>query len=205
MVAVFFAVFMAGQPPLSGQENVGISTVSPSGFKDSEFTLNIVKNEQDSRMELDYVLRWDFNDFKKFSMSFKGLRSIISPVKGWDITENTRFSFYGFRINPWRVIIKKEKTYVHGSGQAGIADQKPQYKKKLILSLSPLIEDLTDDFDRQVKNVLLEESFKEVIPQWKDADRKSKRMFIRDLLSIEELWQYEEFGSPRKGLEYISE
>lgn len=167
--------------------------------------LNIEKGRYDSRIGLDYSLRWDFSDLKHFRpdrLLFGG----ISAIGKWDITDNTRVKYYGFSTNPWRLIIAKDKAPgaapAAGSPVVGGA-ARPEYRKHLRFSFSPLVDDVRRDFDENLRNLLLESSFNGMSPEWSKVSRENKKGFFQDVLSLD-IWAVPGLGETKKGLEYIS-
>lgn len=195
----------------AGQE---ASTAAPRAA--SPLLLTFSKDSYRSRVGLDYAIRWDFSDLKSLRPGLGLLYSGVKAVAGWDITENTRVEYYGFRTNPWRLIIAKEKkSGGNGNGAAapggngagsGVVTRPPQeYKKKLRLSVSPLVDDLKRNFDDGLRDFLLRSSLKGVSPEWERAGDSGRKAFVKDVLSIGI------FDSPlpvvkqtRESLEYIS-
>ena len=182
---------------------------SPGGPGDSPLTLNISKDSRDSKVGLDYSLRWDFSDLSGFRPSIKTLYSIFSTASSWDITENTRLKYYGFKTNPWRVFIARERPSggagTPGGRAGGGAAASGEYKKHLRLSLSPLVEDFKRDLDENLRDALLNASLKGASPQWSRTSEKNKRMFFSDVLSLG-VWDkpFPLLKESRESLEYIS-
>ncbi|OGS65608.1 MAG: hypothetical protein A3J79_09230 [Elusimicrobia bacterium RIFOXYB2_FULL_62_6] len=167
--------------------------------------LNIEKDGYDSRIRLDYSLRWDFSDLKKLRPSVKNLAGGIAAVGRWDITENTRVRYYGFSTNPWRLIIAKEKAAAPGGSASPVVGGSGghSHKKRLRLSLSPLVDDFTRDFDENLRNLLLDGSFSTLSPEWRKVSRHDKKDFFQDVLSLD-IWAVPGLDKTKKGLEYIS-
>lgn len=175
--------------------------------KNSSLTLNMEKTRHDSELSLDYSVKWDFSDITALNIFSKKFYLSLNPLGGWDITDNTKFKMYGFSLNPWRIIIKKEKEPVGGSGiflnkEAG-ANSKRSYKKRVRFSLYPVYNELTKDMESQIKEILLKESFRGRLPGWEDTDRKTKKLFINDLLSVDDLWDIPGMNKTKEGFEYL--
>ncbi len=200
------AAFCAG--PLRAQTGLEFSTMSVKAVKEeSPLMLNLTKDSRDSRVGLDYAIRWDFSDIAHIRPGLKTLADGISAVRNWDITENTRVRYYGFAANPWRIFIAKEKT-------AGAADpdsrgamtaggEKPEYRKRLRLSFSPLVDDLKRNLDEELRDALLQNALKPAGPQWQHVNTAGKKDFVRDVMALD-LWDVPGLGGAKEGLQYIS-
>ena len=175
---------------------------------ESPLTLNISKDARDSRVALDYSLRWDFSDLRGFRPGINTLYSLFKSASSWDITENTRLKYYGFKTNPWRVFIAKERlapSATAGALGGGAGVPRAEYKKRLRLSLSPLVDDLERDFDANLRDALLNVSFKGASPQWSKISEADKKIFFRDILSLG-VWDapLPLMNEGKESLEYIS-
>ena len=209
--AAFCAAFFAlAGAPLAAQEGVGVSTapVRPES-NESQLMLNLAKDSRESRVSLDYSIRWDFSDLRHIRPNFKTLAEGIAAIGRWDITENTRVKYYGFRTNPWRLFIAKERVAaVPAAGGAGsqitsAGPEAPIYKKRLRLSISPLVDDFKRDLDENLRNVLLQNSLKSTGPEWEKVSTKGKKSFFSDVLSLD-IWNLPGLDTTKEGLEYIS-
>ena len=200
-----------GLPVLA--QNVEFSTMSARVQKEeSPLMLNITKDSRDSRVGLDYSIRWDFSDLAHIRPSFKTLADGIASVRNWDITENTRVRYYGFATNPWRIFIAREKAPVGGAAASGpgnapavteAGSERPVYKKRLRLSFSPLVDDFKRNLDDNLRSVLLQNSLKSAGPQWQHVDTQGKKEFIKDVISLD-IWGAPGLDATKKGLQYIS-
>lgn len=204
------------QGPTPQAEAAG-STVPAAGAAATmpgSLMLNISKNSDQSRVGLDYSVRWDFSDLLSFRPGFRAISSGVKSITSWDITKNTRLSYYGFRTNPWRVIMAEEpaspgsgETLSAGRTGGGIVSRAaPASRKRLRLSVSPLVEDFKRDFSDNLREMLLRDSLKGVSPQWARAGKEGRREFVRDVLSLG-IWDAPLPGMAegRGGLEYLSE
>ncbi|MBU2529719.1 MAG: hypothetical protein KKD35_01665 [Elusimicrobia bacterium] len=173
----------------------------------SSLTLNLEKTWDDSIASLDYSIRWDFSDIAYFNIFSKKFYLSLNPIGSWNITDNTKFKMYGFSINPWRIIIKEEEAPVNATGIFANKEKdeniKPQNKKKVRFSLYPIYNDLTKDLDSQIKDMLLNESFKGRLPGWEQTDRKTKKLFMNDLLFIGDKWDIPVINKSKGSLEYL--
>ncbi|MGD9642419.1 MAG: hypothetical protein AB7V08_06720 [Elusimicrobiales bacterium] len=195
-----------------------VSTAAPAAVQapareQSPLQLIISKDSYNSRVGLDYRIRWDFKDLRSLpSLGFiyTGLKAFYN----WDITENTRLEYYGLRTNPWRLIISREKkngdAAPPGGGEGGespvVKRETPEYRKRLRLSVSPLVDDLKRNLDDSLRDFLLRSSLKGASPDWERAGDEGRRSFVKDVLAIG-IW---DTGLPvlkqaGEGLEYISE
>lgn len=205
---LLLAALCAGAPLCRAQE---ASTAAPAGAQ-SPLMLSFSKDSYSSRVGLDYSVRWDFSDLASFKPGLGIIYSGIKAVSNWDITENTRLDYYGFKTNPWRLIIAKERKSP-AAGEApvtpggGVVSPVPQeYRKRVRLSVSPLVDDIKRNFDDGLRGFLLRSSLKDLSPEWErigDADRKA---FVRDVLSVN-VWGVPLPGvnEAKQGLEYLSE
>lgn len=205
---VFFILTCA---PLAAQEGAAVSTAAPASppQNESQLMLNLAKDSRESRASLDYSIRWDFSDLAHIRPNFKTLAEGISSIARWDITENTRVKYYGLRTNPWRLFIARERVEtVPAAGGAGsqitsAGPGSPVYKKRVRLSLSPLVDDFKRDLDENLRNALLRNSLKATGPQWEKVSRQGQKSFFSDLLSLE-IWDLPVLDTTKEGLEYIS-
>lgn len=172
--------------------------------------LNLTRDSRDARVGLDYSIRWDFSDLAHLKPGLKTLSDGIAALRNWDITENTRVRYYGFAANPWRVFIAKEKvggSFAAGGGTAMTAGgEKPEYKKHLRLSLSPLVDDFKRNLDENLREALLRSSLRQVKtvgPQWRSVGTAGKKEFFKDVGSLD-IWGLPGLDSAKEGLQYIS-
>ena len=194
---------------LSAQSDNSVSTAAVktpvARPEESPLVLNISKDARDSRVALDYSLRWDFSDFSGFRPGVKALYSIFKTASSWDITENTRLKYYGFKTNPWRVFIAKERPEPAGGLRRPGGARQAEYKKHLRLSLSPLVDDFKRNLDENLRDALLNASLAGASPEWSKISEKDKKLFFRDVLSLG-VWDtpLPLVKEGREGLEYIS-
>jgi hypothetical protein len=208
--AAFFAgAVVTCRPVFSEDAQSSTETARPSR-EANPLMLTLAKDNRDSRVSLDYSVRWDFSDLSGFRPGFKTLSDSISAIRDWDITENTRVKYYGFRANPWRIFIAREKVegaapsgVVGGSSLAASGVNSPAYRKRLRLSLSPLLDDFKRDLDENLRNVLLQNSLKAAGPQWQNTSTRNKKAFFQDVLSLG-IWELPGLDTTKEGLEYIS-
>ncbi len=184
-----------------------VSAQEPSS---APLTLNISKDAYKSRVGLDYAVRWDFSDLASFRPRLDTLARGVKALASWDITENTRVDYYGFRTNPWRLIITKQKKAAPAAAEGGASSavltrSEPEYHKRVRLSLSPLVDDLKRNFDEGLRDYLLRSSLRRVSPEWEKAGDTGRKAFVKDVLSLG-LWdaQVAPVQDAREGLEYIS-
>ncbi|OGS09106.1 MAG: hypothetical protein A2270_08520 [Elusimicrobia bacterium RIFOXYA12_FULL_51_18] len=208
--AVLCAVlFVLARPPLIAQEGVKLSTMTAGSQKDeSTLMLNLAKDSRESLISLDYSIRWDFSDLAQIHPSFRTLVDGISAIGRWDITENTRVKYYGIRTNPWRLFIARERVNRvpeagGGSQITAAGPEAPVYKKRLRLSISPLVDDFKRELDENLRNLLLQNSLKATGPQWGKVSTQGKKSFFSDVLSLE-IWDLPVLDTTKQGLEYIS-
>ena len=148
LLALVCARAGAQAPPLRG--GVEASTVPASQaslFQQSNLFLNISKNSERSRVGLDYSMKWDFSDLLSFRPSLSTLLTEVKALTSWDITRNTRLNYYGFKTNPWRLIIAHEDpppaAAAEGPTGGGVVNRAAAGpRKRLRLSVSPLVDDI---------------------------------------------------------------
>ncbi|HAT71961.1 MAG TPA: hypothetical protein DCS63_04015 [Elusimicrobia bacterium] len=183
------------------------AAVSTAPAAQSPLILNISKDFRSTRVGLDYSVRWDFSDLASFRPNLGAVYSGLKAVSSWDITENTRVNYYGLKTNPWRVIIAKEKPAAPVAADGGVVDRGNQvYRKRVRLSVSPLVDDIKRNFDDNLSEFLLRSSLKGVSPEWERIGAQNRRAFVKDVLSLPG-WgsSLPLVGEAREGLEYLSE
>lgn len=217
----FFLVFLLCGPRFSAAQGpvlpvrsepapAAISTATEQG---SALILNISKNARDSRVGLDYTLRWSFRDLLSVRPRLSTIVSGVKAISEWDITENTRVNYYGFRTNPWKMILAREKIPAAGAaaGTDGTAVQNgvvkhSTYRRRVKFSVSPLVDDIKQNFDEQLREMLLLNSLKKTSPTWQKAGKEGREAIVHDVLSLG-VWQAPLPGieQGREGLEYLGE
>lgn len=192
----------------TAQEPSVSSTTYPAP---SPLFLTFSKDSKDSRVGLDYKIRWDFSDLRSLRPGVSLLYSGLKAAENWDITDNTRLDYYGFRTNPWRLIIGKKKETVlepeRTKDGSVIMRATPEYRKRLRLSLSPLVDDFRRNFDKDLRGFLLKSAMSGapgVSRSWEDAGDEGRRAFVGDVLSLG-IWDYDLPGLKQagEGLEYL--
>lgn len=186
-----------------------VSTAAPVS-EASPLMLNFSKDARDSRVGLDYAVKWDFKDLPSFRPRLGALYDGVKAVYSWDITENTRVNYYGLKVNPWRIIISREKAApangtVPAAGEGVVSRPPAEYHKRLRLSVSPLVDDLKRNFDENLGEFLLKSSLRGTSPEWERMGAANRRYLVRDLLSLD-VWKLPVPGvaSARQGLEFVS-
>lgn len=202
----WLSVLLLASAPAAAQPAPETSTAAPASAQ-SPLTLNITKRAEYSRVGLDYSLRWDFSDLAAFRPRLGLLLDGVKALASWDITENTSLNYYGFRTNPWRVIVARERAPAGPAAAGGglvSEGPRPEYKKRLRLSVSPLVDDVKRNFDEGLREFLLRNSLKDLSPEWERAGSAGRKAFVKDVLSLG-IW---DSGIPvvkqaGGGLEYI--
>lgn len=212
MIGILALQAAAGIPPLCRIAYAAQSTPTASGYVPSPISFTFVKDTYDLRFETSYNLRWDFEDIKNI---YPGLvRFVSNPVgsirrTNWDIVDNTRFRLYGLTIDPWEIIIEREAVSTSSSaysGGSGRGAQKPASgRRKFRISFVPVIKDIQRDLDKGIRRGMLEEFFRRMGPPGAGLDYKSKKIFIRDVLSVYDSWDLPDSALPKSGLEYMIE
>lgn len=202
----FLLAAALGGPALCGAQEPAVSTAAPASAA-SPLMLNFTKDARDSRVGLDYAIRWDFNDLPKPSLGalYNGVRAVSS----WDITENTRVNYYGLKVNPWRIIISRDRTAPAGAAPAAeegvVTRPAPEYHKRLRLSVSPLVDDLKRSFDENLGEFLLKSSLKGTSPEWEKMGAANRKALVKGVLALD-VWHLPVPGvaAAREGLEFVS-
>lgn len=205
---LLLAALCAGAPLCRAQAP---STSAPASVQ-SPLMLSFSKDSYSSRVGLDYSIRWDFSDLASFKPGLGIIYSGIKAVTNWDITENTRLDYYGFKTNPWRLIIAKERKSPPGgvtpaAPGGGVVSPVPQeYRKRVRLSVSPLVDDIKRNFDDGLRGFLLRSSLKDLSPEWERMGDANRKAFVKDVLSVN-VWGMPLPGvnEAKEGLEYLSE
>jgi hypothetical protein len=210
-VAVSLCLFyLPYSSPVFAQEGAQVSTAAVRSQQgENPLILTFTRDRLDSRVWLDYSISWDFSDLAGFRPGLKTLSESIVAIGSWDIFENTRIKYYGFRTNPWRIFIARERIKsagpaVGGSQLTASGQNSPVYEKRLRLSFSPLVDDLKRGLDENLRSVLLRNSLKATGPQWGQTSTKNKKIFFQDVLSLD-IWDLPLLDTTKEGLEYISQ
>ncbi|HBE89204.1 MAG TPA: hypothetical protein DDW67_08715 [Elusimicrobia bacterium] len=190
----------------SGAQEASTAPVQSQG----SLKLNLVTDMDGSRMGLDYSLRWDFSDLAGLNpFSLRGYRK-LNPFSGWNIYDNTRWRFYGVSVNPWRAVVSRRKPDISGGapaadGAAGDGNGKREEGRRVWkLSLSPLLDDLRENLDEDLRRALLDAALDPVSDDWDAVSREGKKAFMRDVLSLD-LWELPLMRHPEKGIKYIAD
>lgn len=207
---MFLAALFAGAPFCRAQQPAA-STAAPAGIQ-SPLMLTFSKDAYSSRVGVDYSLRWDFSDLASFKPGLGIIYSGIKAVTNWDITENTRLDYYGFKTNPWRLIIARERKSPGAAetpaspGGGVVSPVTPEYRKRVRLSVSPLVDDIKRNFDDGLRGFLLRSSLKDLSPEWERMGDANRQAFVKDVLSVN-VWGMPLPGvnEAKQGLEYLSE
>lgn len=206
-------LFLALLPPPAPAQETALSTAAARAA--SPLMLTFSKDAYRSRVGLDYAIRWDFSDLKSLTPGLGLLYSGVKAVADWDITENTRVEYYGLRTNPWRLIIAKEKKAggngvgaaapAAGGGNGVVTGATPEYRKRLRLSVSPLVDDIKRNFDDGLRDYLLRSSLKKFSPEWERIGQANRQAVVKDVLSLG-IWRDDipVLGQAKDGLEYLS-
>lgn len=207
----------AGAQSLPPQVEIAGSTVpvaGPAAPEKINLTLNFSTDSDDSRIGLDYSVRWDFKDILSFRPGFKAMSTGFKAVSSWDVTKNTNFNIYGMKGNPWKMILSDKrynKDYsaagITGQAGAGLVNRAPAVsRRRPRTGLSPLIDDFIRNSDEILRDLLLRGSLQGVSQQWEKAGKEGRREFIRDVLSMG-VWDIPMPGvkESMRGLEYLSD
>ncbi len=208
MKTIFLILFIF--PPVARAQAPRVSTSAPVA-EQRPLLLDISKDSYSSRVGFDYSLRWDFSDLLSFRPGLGAIASGVRAITSWDITENTRVSYYGFRTNPWRLIITKEKRIaaagesVRVSSCGVVAPEASGYHNRLRLSISPLVDDIKRNLDASLGEFLLRASLQKASPEWNKMGDVNRKSMVRDILALP-VWDtpLPLVGETREGLEYLS-
>jgi hypothetical protein len=203
-----FALLLPALPCAAQQTDVSTAAAAAQG--PSPLVLNISKDARMSRVGLDYSIKWDFSDLASFRPSLGAVYEGVKAVYSWDITENTMVNYYGLRTNPWRMIIARDKiqtssTQGSGGGETGVVSKTPSaYRKRVRLSVSPLVDDIKRDFDSNLADFLLRSSLSKASPEWEKIGAQNRKAFVKDVLSLP-VWAAPVPGmeQTKEGLEYL--
>ncbi len=207
-----FLAALCAAAPFCRAQGAASSTAAPVSVQ-SPLMLTFSKDAYSSRVGVDYSLRWDFSDLASFKPGLGVVYSGIKALTNWDITENTRLDYYGFKTNPWRLIIAREKKSAAGAAPAAagggspvLSAETPEYRKRVRLSISPLVDDIKRNFDEGLRDFLLRGSLKHLSPEWERMGDANRRVFVKDVLSVD-VWGVPLPGmsEAKEGLEYLSE
>ncbi|GEM_PF-3642619 len=177
--ASIFACFIQG--------NIESALGKTGGKSDSRLLLNIKKTHYDSSIGLNWKIFWDFNDLARVNLKNFGI-----PLSNWDITKNTRLSVYGFSVNPWEFVLKEEKQetggLAGGKNEQSRKGAENKTRKKIRFSLYPLYRNFREEMPEKIREIIIENSLS-TLPGWKSAGREAKKAFIKDILSLNEIWK----------------
>lgn len=140
------------------------------------------KDRYQQKLSLNYSLRWDFKDMTKFYLlPF----SIYNTAFNMDFSRDVKLKYYGYKISPFKLIVisdKKKKLdgETNTSEKSSNQDNRPK-KRKYGINLSALY----DNLEENINNLILDNSFKSISPEWKNISRNDKKEFIKDLLKLD--------------------
>lgn len=207
---VLICVMLLAAAPARGQGPV-LSTAPAQ--EASPLMLNFSKDARMSRVGLDYAVKWDFSDLASFKPGLGAVYSGLRAVTSWDITENTRVEYYGFKANPWRLIIiskrkpaaQQQETSAAGGPSPVVRQDVNGSGKSFHFSLSPLVDDLRRSFDTGLSDFLLRNSLRKASPEWERMGQQNRKAVVRDVLALP-IWEtpVPGVGTTKEGLEYIS-
>lgn len=192
--------------PLAAQGPV-LSTAAAE--EASPLMLTFSKDSHMSKVGVDYAVKWDFSDLASFKPGLGSVYSGLKAMSSWDITENTRLEYYGFKTNPWRLILSRRKVPVPAASPSGPSPVVRQdvngYRRHFRVSLSPLVDEFKRNFSENLSDFLLRSSLKGVSPEWDRMGRQNRKVMVRDMLALP-VWQAPIPGveTTKEGLEYIS-
>lgn len=167
--------------PLMGQQ--------PEYFENSRINFVYEKSARGQSGMVTFNSRWDWKDAKKFYMlPF----SFYSTLENIDLKRDVKLKYYGYKISPFKVInisASQKKLDVSGEKDAGNGDSstsangvtsRPEKKKRKLIVLSALYDDLRENMD----SFILENSLKPISSQWSSVSREGKKEFMKDLSSL---------------------
>lgn len=201
------------QSPRQGE--VAASTapaLPPPADGQSNLMLNLSRTSNYSRVGLDYSIRWDFSDLASFRTGFKTISSELKAISSWNVTKNTRLNYYGFKTNPWKIILADDMRDsgsvapgAAGNTGSGVVNRAPSASRERVrLSLSPLVDDFKLNLEENLRELFLRGSLNSFSPQWGKAGDEGRREFVKDVLSLG-IWDVPVPGvkEGRGGLEYL--
>lgn len=151
-------------------------------YNAGKLSFEIEKKQRETSIGLNYSLRWEHLSMSGIGSNLKSF--VFDKNKRWDITENTRFKFYGVKMDPWSVLVeKKNNTEVKTDGQNAANNAPVKNKKRVRLSLSPLINSVYENAPDDIRKMMLKEmtSFS---PEWDSMNRYERRFIFYDILKL---------------------
>lgn len=170
---------------------VNLNAQQRDAFENSRLNFLYEKDERGQRGLITFNSKWDWKDAKRFYMlPF----SFYKSAERMDLAKDVKFKYYGYNLKPFKIIninalrnkknisgVKKEETE---NGESDSSENSSQNstassKKRKFISLSPLYDDLRENFD----DFILENSLKHLNPQWSSVSKEGKKEFFKDLSS----------------------
>ncbi|MFH1725460.1 MAG: hypothetical protein ABII00_12695 [Elusimicrobiota bacterium] len=155
----------------------------------SGFSLEFLHDRRDTRVDPRCSLRWDMDDVQRLPQTTT--RLLQDPIgalqrTGADLTRGANIGVYGLRIRPSR-IIWLERAAPEEAGGLGAAGEDPG-RRRLRLSLTPVIEDIRRDLAGAIHRQLLVEGFDAAMPAYRGASYEQKKAITDDALrAVEDL------------------
>lgn len=195
----------------SAWAQVEVSTGAARPHRDLPLDLTFIQERGgERRVELGYSLRWDFADFEDVGPGLmRTFRDPASVWRGqswdWDIRDRTGFLLYGVRVNPWKALFEPPAPAVAaGTGTAAGIGPSGGGRRRFRLSVWPMIKDINDHIDDDIRRLALRESLKRLPLEARGKTAEDQKELLRDLL----WWQQErEIGgldAAADGLRYLA-
>ncbi|NLI09948.1 MAG: hypothetical protein GX447_04220 [Elusimicrobia bacterium] len=159
-------------------------------FENSRLNFLYEKDERGQRGLITFNSKWDWKDAKRFYMlPF----SFYKSAERMDLAKDVKFKYYGYNLKPFKIIninALRSKKNISGvkeevrdgesdSSEISSQNSTASSKKRKFISLSPLYDDLKENFD----DFILENSLKHLNPQWSSVSKEGKKEFFKDLSS----------------------
>ena len=208
--AVLAGLLMLCALAAAAEPQVAASTSTRVTRRDVPLSLTFIQERRgDRRLELGYSLRWDFDDVMDAGPAM--LRTMGDPAslwreQSWDIRDRTRFVLYGVRVDPWKALFEPVPPAAVGpntgpaAGAAGGAVQLRRFQ----LSVWPMIKDINDHIDEDIRRLALRESLRRLPPDARTKTIDDEKELLRDLI----WWQREAgvtgLSGAAAGLEYLA-
>lgn len=195
------AALMAAAGVCRASGEPAVSTAAPAAVQ-SPMVLSVYKDARRFRVELAYVVKWDFKDVASVRP-----RAIYSGVTAysWAVVENTRLTCYGVTTIPSRMfIVKRNESQPSGSAPGGPGKPGGAARTSIHLSLMPLVHDLTSDLNVKLGTFLLNTSM-HGSHEWGSMGAENRNSMVRDVLAMP-VWEtpLPLLGQAKKELEYAS-
>ncbi|MFH1724675.1 MAG: hypothetical protein ABII00_08635 [Elusimicrobiota bacterium] len=210
--AAFIAALALPASARASEPSEGTHTVSPSSAALSDciasgetpFILALRHDERGTRVALDYTLRWDLADLMRLPTRTREV--ILSPMGGLrevscGLTRGASIGVYGLRIRPTRIFVfetgeQGPRKAAAGGQQGGANGNGGESRRRLRLSLTPVIDDIRRDLRSAIRRQIIASGFDAAVPEARNASFAQKEAVVEDAILAGE-----SFGLRSKGLQ----